>query len=119
MKPNSMLLQWVSRKLSLSTAGRCNRNHSSFAAHFLVLTLTKRVCPSAGMDPDKLIVDEIRIGRAKYLKRIEFKAKGKTGVIRKPYCHIFVFVREIQNQDQFVYKHLKRKRPRWKCGRLN
>eukprot|EP00282_Hemiselmis_andersenii_P000058 CAMPEP_0114147096 /NCGR_PEP_ID=MMETSP0043_2-20121206/20910_1 /TAXON_ID=464988 /ORGANISM="Hemiselmis andersenii, Strain CCMP644" /LENGTH=229 /DNA_ID=CAMNT_0001241583 /DNA_START=59 /DNA_END=745 /DNA_ORIENTATION=+ len=67
-----------------------------------------------GMDPERLLVDEVRIGRASYLKRLEIKARGKTGVRRKPYCNIFVYVREIQPTDEFVQHSLKRKRPRWK-----
>jgi large subunit ribosomal protein L22 len=71
-----------------------------------------------GMDPSKLIVDEIRIGRGTYLKRLEIKARGKTGSRWKPYCNMFVYVREIQQGDEFVYHHLKRRKPRWKSGRL-
>jgi hypothetical protein len=66
------------------------------------------------MDPDRLLIDEIRIGRSTYLKRLEIKGRGRTGVRRKPYCHIYVYVREIQPEDEFVYAHLKRKRPRWR-----
>mmetsp|Transcript_100151 Transcript_100151/g.161460 ORF Transcript_100151/g.161460 Transcript_100151/m.161460 type:complete len:293 (-) Transcript_100151:822-1700(-) len=69
-----------------------------------------------GMDPDRLIVDEIVIGRSSYLKRVEYKGRGRTGVRKKPFCYMAVYVREIQDSDQFVYLHLKRRRPRWKCG---
>ena len=30
--------------------------------------------------------------------------------------YMAVYVREIQDSDQFVHLHLKRRRPRWKCG---
>jgi len=69
-----------------------------------------------GMDPDRLIVDEIVIGRSSYLKRVEYKGRGKTGIRKKPFCYMAVYVREIQDSDEFVHLHLKRRKPRWKCG---
>ena len=69
-----------------------------------------------GMDPDRLIVDEILVGRSTYLKRVEYKGRGRTGVRKKPFCYMAVYVREIQDSDQFVHFHLKRRKPRWKCG---
>ena len=72
----------------------------------------------AGMNPDNLLIDEIRIGRSTPLKRIEFKARGKTGMIRKPFSYMAVYVREVQPTDTFLNNtHLRRRRPRWKCGR--
>lgn len=83
-------------------------------ARVLVLTCAAHALWCAGMDPEQLLIDEVRIGRSTYLKRIEFKGRGKTGIRRKPYCHINVFVREIQPSDEFAYAKLKRHRPRWK-----
>jgi len=69
-----------------------------------------------GMDPDNLVVDEILIGRSGYLKRLDIKGRGKTGMRRRPYCYACVYVREIQPSDAFVKVHLERKRPRWRQG---
>ncbi|KAJ1491041.1 ribosomal protein L22/L17 [Baffinella frigidus] len=52
-----------------------------------------------GMDPDRLLIDEIKIGRAGYLKRVEYKGRGKTGIRRRPYCYCAIYVREIQPTD--------------------
>ena len=49
-----------------------------------------------GMDPDRLLIDEIVIGRSTYLKRVEYKGRGRTGVRKKPFCYMAVYVREIQ-----------------------
>jgi len=54
---------------------------------------------AAGMDPDRLVIDEILIGRAGYIKQIEFKGRGRTGLRKKPYCYCAVYVREIQPTD--------------------
>eukprot|EP00291_Cryptomonas_curvata_P022899 CAMPEP_0172172728 /NCGR_PEP_ID=MMETSP1050-20130122/12618_1 /TAXON_ID=233186 /ORGANISM="Cryptomonas curvata, Strain CCAP979/52" /LENGTH=202 /DNA_ID=CAMNT_0012844321 /DNA_START=268 /DNA_END=872 /DNA_ORIENTATION=- len=54
-----------------------------------------------GMDPDNLMIDEIILGRSSYLKRVEFKGRGRTGVRRLPYCHLTVYVREIRPEDPF------------------
>jgi ribosomal protein L22 len=51
------------------------------------------------MDPDKLLIDEVKIGRAGYLKRIEYKGRGKTGVRKRPYVYCAVYVREVQKSD--------------------
>lgn len=51
------------------------------------------------MDPDRLLIDEIKIGRAGYLKRVEYKGRGKTGIRRRPYCYCAIYVREIQPTD--------------------
>jgi hypothetical protein len=55
----------------------------------------------AGMDPDRLVIDEIMIGRAGYVRQMEFKGRGKTGIRKKPYCYCAVYVREIQPTDVY------------------
>lgn len=47
------------------------------------------------LNPDRLVVDTTYAMKGKYLPRVEFKAKGRTGRIHKPYCKVRVVLREV------------------------
>ncbi|KAN0050017.1 hypothetical protein ACTA71_003117 [Dictyostelium dimigraforme] len=52
-----------------------------------------------GMDPERLYVSQIWLGRSKYKKSIMWKGRGQGSTIRKPFCHIFVEMKESQSKD--------------------
>ncbi|KAK5582548.1 hypothetical protein RB653_004133 [Dictyostelium firmibasis] len=47
-----------------------------------------------GMDPERLIVNQIWLGRSVYKNSIMWKGRGQASVIRRPFCHIFVEIKE-------------------------
>ncbi|EGC34897.1 hypothetical protein DICPUDRAFT_79367 [Dictyostelium purpureum] len=47
------------------------------------------------MDPDRLIVNQIWLGHAFYVKSYLFQGRGHAGVVRKPRCHVTVQVKEV------------------------
>ncbi|KAJ2715832.1 39S ribosomal protein L22, mitochondrial [Coemansia spiralis] len=47
-----------------------------------------------GMDPANMHLKLVRIGKGRYGKKVEFKGRGRTGLIRKPTAHMMYVVTE-------------------------
>ena len=48
------------------------------------------------LDVDNLIVAEAHVGKALVMKRFHARARGRVGRIEKPFSHLTVVVREVQ-----------------------
>ena len=49
-----------------------------------------------GIEEDQLMVKECYVNKGKFLKRIEFKGRGRIGIRHKPYSHLTVVVEEVR-----------------------
>jgi large subunit ribosomal protein L22 len=48
------------------------------------------------LDPDKLLLHEIYLNKGQYgPERVDWKAKGRFGIMRKKYCHLTVILKEV------------------------
>ena len=48
-----------------------------------------------GLDPTRLVVDQLAVGKGSYLKELDFKAKGRAGIIGKRQAHIHCVLRQV------------------------
>lgn len=48
------------------------------------------------MSPDSIYIKTISVSRGKYLKRIEFKGRGRTGRIWKPSANVLLELQEVE-----------------------
>mmetsp|Transcript_44592 Transcript_44592/g.141999 ORF Transcript_44592/g.141999 Transcript_44592/m.141999 type:complete len:85 (+) Transcript_44592:80-334(+) len=53
------------------------------------------------MDDSKLFVFEAYVGKGRYLKRVDIKAKGRQGIRHKKQCHLTVVLKE-RGPDDYV-----------------
>ena len=49
-----------------------------------------------GLDPDSLIVAEAYVGNGMVMKRFMARARGRASRIQKPFSHLTIVVREVQ-----------------------
>ena len=49
-----------------------------------------------GLDTDALVVSEAFVGNSLVMKRIRARGRGKTGRIQKPFSHLTIVVREVE-----------------------
>lgn len=49
-----------------------------------------------GLDTDALIVSEAYVGKALVMKRFRPRARGRVGKILKPFSHLTIIVREVE-----------------------
>eukprot|EP01113_Clastostelium_recurvatum_P031837 TRINITY_DN4022_c0_g1_i1.p1 TRINITY_DN4022_c0_g1~~TRINITY_DN4022_c0_g1_i1.p1 ORF type:complete len:252 (-),score=47.39 TRINITY_DN4022_c0_g1_i1:160-915(-) len=52
------------------------------------------------MDPDRLLVAEVVVGKGQYLKRQRIHAKGRVGVMHRPRTHLKVVLKEVPLQSK-------------------
>ncbi|KAJ1640012.1 ribosomal protein L22/L17 [Pavlovales sp. CCMP2436] len=75
-----------------------------------VLEMALRRAPfELGWDPKRMIIDAIWTGRCTYLRRPDYKAKGRMGLIKKPKTNIYAKLREVPLEEAQAFK-LKIKR---------
>lgn len=53
-----------------------------------------------GLDGDRLFVAEAFVGKGKYLKRLSFHAKGRSGIMHHPSCRLTVIVKELSDEQE-------------------
>jgi len=58
------------------------------------------------MNPEDMNVAIARLGRGPYLKRLDIKGRGRSGIIKRPCAHLTVVLREIKKTK--LSKVLKR-----------
>jgi len=46
------------------------------------------------LDTGKLVVDEVLVGKGKFLKRLKCRARGRSNRINKPYSKITIYLKE-------------------------
>lgn len=71
------------------------------------------------LEPEQLQVAVVHLGRGTYLKRVEFKGRGKTGMLTLPYTHVTITLREVikgQN-DEHTLRMRQAGRSRRRRGR--
>ncbi|MEL6289440.1 MAG: 50S ribosomal protein L22 [Pseudomonadota bacterium] len=51
------------------------------------------------LDVDSLVVAEAHVGKSMVMKRWKARARGRIGRIQKPFSHLTVVVREIEESD--------------------
>jgi len=51
------------------------------------------------LDPDRLVVENIWAGKGQYIKRLKIHARGRTGVMHHPHCHVTVVLQEVPIRD--------------------
>ena len=49
-----------------------------------------------GLDTDALVVSEAFVGNSLVMKRIRARGRGRTGRIQKPFSHLTIVVREVE-----------------------
>lgn len=47
------------------------------------------------LDVDRLIVDEVQVGKSRILKRFRCRARGRGNRIIKHYCRVTIYLREV------------------------
>lgn len=73
---------------------------------FKVLSQAQANAKARGKAPSDYVIKEAVTGRGMYIKRIDIKARGRCGIIRKP--HAFIrFVLEIPDQHKEISKLLR------------
>ncbi|KAH7295855.1 hypothetical protein KP509_27G068600 [Ceratopteris richardii] len=53
-----------------------------------------------GLDGNRLYVAEAFVGKGKYLKRISYHAKGRSGIMHHPSCRLTVVVKELSEEQE-------------------
>ena len=61
-----------------------------------------------GLDPTRTIVDQIVTGKGTYVKMPEFKAKGRTGTLRKKQAHLYIILKEVSEKEIMKTKFYNR-----------
>lgn len=48
-----------------------------------------------GLSREKMYIKSISIGRGMYLKRRQFKGRGRSGILRRPYANLLIELKEV------------------------
>ncbi|MGI9407398.1 MAG: 50S ribosomal protein L22 [Hyphomicrobiaceae bacterium] len=51
------------------------------------------------LDVDSLVIAEAHVGKSMVMKRWKARARGRVGRIQKPFSHLTVIVREVEESD--------------------
>ena len=74
---------------------------------FLVLDLLKSATANAvnnnGLDKDRLVIDEIYVGKAFTLKRLMARGRGRSTQIKKRFCGVTIVLKELSFEDYSSY----------------
>jgi len=62
------------------------------------------------MDPTRLVVAEVVVNRASILKRMRTHGRGRMGIIRKPFAHLVIKVKE--QKDPIIETRVGRRCPK-------
>jgi len=79
-------LKWLNRKVA-PIVRRCLGSATANAKSF-------------GLDPAKLIVSKVMIGKGTYLTRLYPHARHRAGIMQRPRVHLTVCVREANERDR-------------------
>ncbi|KAK1275455.1 hypothetical protein QJS04_geneDACA003734 [Acorus gramineus] len=60
-----------------------------------------------GLDPDRLIVDQMKLLLGVFLKRISYHAKMRHGIMERPHCRLTVVLREITPEEEAKLRLLR------------
>lgn len=52
-----------------------------------------------GLDPTRLIVEICTVGKGTYLKGIDYKAKGRAGVLRSYQAHLYIVLKQVSEVE--------------------
>lgn len=89
MRVEDALLQLaVTQKRAAKTVKRVVANARANATH------------NHGLNGDRLFVAEAFVGKGKYLKRLSYHAKGRSGIMHHPSCRLTVIVKEMSPQQE-------------------
>lgn len=53
-----------------------------------------------GLDRNRLFIAEAFVGKGKYLKRISYHAKGRSGIMHHPSCRLTIIVKEMSPEQE-------------------
>lgn len=74
--------------------------YSRLKVSFMIEGLIKSSVANAennfSMDQSRLVIHEINVGRAKYIKRFSARGRGKSSSVRKHYSNIYIKLVEIK-----------------------
>ncbi|KAL6780293.1 MRPL22 [Auxenochlorella protothecoides x Auxenochlorella symbiontica] len=59
-----------------------------------IVECRKKAIDQNGVDPQKLLIDEMWVGKGQYLKRNSMHARGRSGVLHKYRSHLTIMMRE-------------------------
>eukprot|EP00250_Pteridium_aquilinum_P028888 c3802_g1_i1 orf=236-1057(-) len=89
MRVEDALLQLsVLQKRAASTVKRVVANARANATH------------NHGLNGDRLFVAEAFVGKGRYLKRLSYHAKGRSGIMHHPSCRLTVVVKEMSDEQE-------------------
>lgn len=89
MRVQDALLQLaVLQKRAAKTVERVVANARANATH------------NHGLNGDRLFVAEAFVGKGKYLKRLSYHAKGRSGIMHHPSCRLTVVVKELSDEQE-------------------
>ncbi|MCO5562474.1 hypothetical protein L7F22_016101 [Adiantum nelumboides] len=89
MRVEDALLQLaVLQKRAASTVKRVVSNARANATH------------NHGLNGDRLYVAQAFVGKGRYLKRISYHGKGRSGIMHHPSCRLTVIVKELSDQQE-------------------
>lgn len=89
MRVEDALLQLaVLQKRAAKTVKRVVANARANATH------------NHGLNGDRLFVAEAFVGKGRYLKRISYHAKGRSGIMHHPSCRLTVIVKEMSAEQE-------------------
>lgn len=75
-----------------------------------MLALARDHAIAKGMDPAKLVVAEAWVGKGRTHKKIEFKGRGRIGVVTSPQAHMSVVLREGKTYDEKLDAKMKKEK---------
>lgn len=67
-----------------------------------------KLAEDEGLNPARLIVEQCTVGKGQYLKGLDYKAKGRAGVLRKYQSHMYVVLKEVTEAEMSRTKYYGR-----------
>mmetsp|Transcript_16324 Transcript_16324/g.53711 ORF Transcript_16324/g.53711 Transcript_16324/m.53711 type:complete len:125 (-) Transcript_16324:604-978(-) len=71
-----------------------------------------------GLSKERLVVDEVVVNKGKHFKKMDIKARGKTGIRKTYFSHLRVVLREVAEEEVGRTQHFGKWRPGSKLNQL-